>query len=409
VVVGGGPSGSTAAYELARAGHTVLLTEEHPRIGQPVQCAGLVSSRVLDLAGSRDMVLHEVRGATVWSPSMRPLRFAAPETRAYVISREGLDRHLADRAASAGAEVRTGWRFREHHSRDPRGPLKLRFRTPEGEQEVRARLVIGADGVTSEVARSFRLRRPVEILPAYEAEIPVPDSTRDEVEIYLGQRVSPGLFGWWIPDGFGGARVGLAIRPYRDRTARDYFAVLLDRVSRRYGRPTGSPVGIVVAGIPIGTVPHIAGDRVLLVGDAAGQVKPVSGGGIYTGMRGALLASRVAQQALAQDTIQPEDLSPYEDLWKQEFGAEFERALLLRRIFLGLRDEQLERVLEVLSESRLQGTIVAFGDIDFPSHVASQLLRQSPALVSLLPSAVVSLFRRPGRRTPRLDFGAPVS
>src|SRR5208282_1439621 len=111
LVVGAGPAGSTAAHRLASQGHGVLVVEEHPSVGIPVQCAGLVSQRALDLAGSTGMVRTAVRGATVFGPSLGSVSFKAPEPRAFVIDRAGLDLYLADRAAKAGAEYRTSTRF----------------------------------------------------------------------------------------------------------------------------------------------------------------------------------------------------------------------------------------------------------------------------------------------------------
>ncbi len=111
LVVGAGPAGSTVAERLATRGHRVLVVEEHARVGFPVQCAGLVSQRVLGLAASTSMVRTAVRGATVFGPSLGSVSFKAVEPRAFVIDRGALDVHLADRAARAGAEFRTSTRF----------------------------------------------------------------------------------------------------------------------------------------------------------------------------------------------------------------------------------------------------------------------------------------------------------
>ena len=173
LVVGAGPAGSTAAFRLAQAGYRVLAVEEHARVGHPVQCAGLVSRRVLELAGAESTVLREVRGATVFGPSLGSVDFRASEPRAFVIDRAGLDVHLADRAARAGAEYRTATRFDARLGDEP-GAVRVQLRGPDGtSEEVVARLVVGANGVASAVARAFRLRRPVEILPAFEAEFAV--------------------------------------------------------------------------------------------------------------------------------------------------------------------------------------------------------------------------------------------
>ena len=164
LVVGAGPAGSTAAARLAAAGRSVRMVEEHPKVGYPVQCAGLVSQRVLDLAGSTAMVRCAVRGASVFGPSQESIAFRADEPRAFVIDRAGLDVYLADRAARAGAEIRTSTRF-DAVEGESDGRLTVRLRGPDGNPEVvRPRLVIGADGVSSAVARAFRLRRPVDLM-----------------------------------------------------------------------------------------------------------------------------------------------------------------------------------------------------------------------------------------------------
>ncbi len=387
LVVGAGPAGSTAAYELARRGHHVRVVEEHARVGYPVQCAGLVSRRALALAGSEKTVRRAVHGGAVFGPSLRSITFRAAEPRAFVIDRGAWDVELADRAARAGAQFDLGCRFDRRLSEADGRVLVSLTRSDKSVEEVAARLVIGADGVTSAVARAFRLRPPVEILPAFEAEFPSSPGDPDMVEVYLSNTFAPGLFGWWIPDGSGGARVGVAA--HADGTsARHYFDRMMTYLARRFGAPLTNPTGFIASGIPIGTVPKTCSDRVLLVGDSAAQVKPLSGGGIFVGMRCAQIAAEVADRALGADDLIYARLAEYEHRWRAEFAEEFSRALTLRRLFVRLTNADFDRLIDVLRSSDLLETIVAFGDIDFPTHVARKLLGQSPSLLRLFPKAL---------------------
>ncbi|MCI4360646.1 MAG: NAD(P)/FAD-dependent oxidoreductase [Thermoplasmata archaeon] len=401
LVVGGGPAGSTVADRLASAGHDVLVIEEHGRIGYPVQCAGLVSSRVLQLAGSKEFVRAPVHGATVLAPSLRSISFRSTEPRAFVIDRAGLDIALADKAARSGARFETGTRFDGVSASDGKAVRVRATRSDGAPLTIETELVIGADGVASAVARAFRLRRPVEILPAFEAEFPVSPGDPDRVEVYLGNAIAPGLFGWWIPDGAGGARVGVAASA-GPVTARAYYDRLVAQVGRHLGAPLQNPTSFLVSGIPIGTVPKTHGERVLLVGDAAAQVKPLSGGGIFTGMRCAEIAAEVAHAALQAGAPTEAALRPYEERWRGELGEEFRRALYLRKVFLRLTDAELEQIVAALDAGEMRASIVAFGDIDFPSHVARQLLRQSPSLLRLFPKAVGAWLGSSGVAAPDL-------
>jgi digeranylgeranylglycerophospholipid reductase len=164
LVVGAGPAGTTVAHRLATRGHRVLVVEEHPRVGYPVQCAGLVSQRALDLAGSRSFVRIPVRGASVFGPSLEAVHFKAPEPRAFVIDRGALDVALADRAANAGAEFRTSTRF-DARVRSENGRTVVRLTGPDATPvELAARLVIGArspgHSVSVDRSRSFPRSKP---------------------------------------------------------------------------------------------------------------------------------------------------------------------------------------------------------------------------------------------------------
>ncbi|MGI0133120.1 MAG: NAD(P)/FAD-dependent oxidoreductase, partial [Thermoplasmata archaeon] len=236
------------------------------------------------------------------------------------------------------------------------------------------------------------------------AEFPRSPGDPDQVEIYLGNDLSPGLFGWWIPDGGGGARVGVAARA-GSTSARAYFDRLVHHVERRFATSLKNPTAYLVSGIPIGLVPSTSTAHAMLVGDAAAQVKPLSGGGIFTGMRSAEILADVAHAALTENDVSARSLARYDVAWRDVLGEELSKALYLRRLFTRLTDADLERIVDALQGAEIAASIVAFGDIDFPTHVARQLLRQSPSLLRLFPKALSALRASGASLAPELDFG----
>ena len=222
----------------------------------------------------------------------------------------------------------------------------------------------------------------------------------DYVHVFVGHELAPGWFGWIIPTGetSGGAtharlagrqvRVGIgttgAVKPvvaYRRLAAA--FPELFSRleVSRMYGGT-----------IPLTFAPRSFDDHALLVGDAAGQVKPFSGGGIYTSLVAARHAAGTVRQAFERDAFGAKSLASYERGWKREIGRELRRSWHLRHFGLAMSGAQIERVVRALQSPGLRSLADSHADIDYPSRVLLRLARSLPALANLGAVTV----RRPG-------------
>jgi digeranylgeranylglycerophospholipid reductase len=166
VVVGAGPVGAHTAGAVAGAGFSVLLVEEHERVGEPVQCAGLITTRVFDIVPeTKGAVLNKVSGARIFSPSGKTLEIGGDRTRAVVIDRAEFDRAVAAQAADRGAEILTGRRVKDIGRHDF-WELDL-----GGGEVVRARLLVGADGYGSLVRRRLGLNEPSFLLNGYGEEL----------------------------------------------------------------------------------------------------------------------------------------------------------------------------------------------------------------------------------------------
>jgi geranylgeranyl reductase family protein len=296
VVVGAGPAGSAAARAAAREGAKTLLLEEHPRVGLPVHCSGLLSAtgvREADLPRYRTRLAYH--SVSVRGPGGASLEARSAAPKAFTVDRHTFDPALADTAADAGAELWTSAQAlslsTSNGAETPRAVLDVRR---DGERRtLTAGAAVVCDGLKSALARQVGLPPPRFALPAAQVEVPYEPMNGDGVELYLGRDVAPGFFGWAIPLEDGTARVGLAATG-EPKARLERFLTHHPEVSRRLAGPVRSGF---TYGIPLGFPPATVKGPVAVAGNAAGQVKPTSGGGIYLGMACGAMAGRAAARA----------------------------------------------------------------------------------------------------------------
>lgn len=384
-VVGAGPAGSRTARDLARGGLRVALLEEHRRVGIPSHCSGLISPRTLGEAQiDPDAIIHRITGAFLHAADGAQVALGGGHPRAVVIDRVAWDETLCQQALAAGADMLRGRAVAV--SRDA-GGVRLRVDTDGRSRTLSARLVVGADGAHSRVARCLGLSGPKEKVHCLGVEGRLRTPREDFVHVFVGRALAPGWFGWIIPTGEGVVRAGIGsvdgLKPIQCyRRLREAFPALFAALEprRMYGGT-----------IPLSFAPRSYADNVLLVGDAAGQVKPFSGGGIYTGLVAARHAAAAALAAFAADDLSARRLAAYERGWRREIGRELVRSRRLRRAGLALDDDDMGRVVRALDAGPLNDIAVRHGDIDYPSRALLRLARSLPALGTL--AALVA--RRP--------------
>lgn len=379
VVVGAGPAGSTAARLLA-AHHEVLILEEHKNPGEPLQCAGLVTGRGVP-AFARGCVIGAVRGARIHSPLGFALTLEGRAPKAYVIDRAEFDRTLFHKAVDEGAVPMLSASVTAL-SQAQEG-VRLDVRTEEGLRHLSASVVVGADGYRSACRRSAALPPPKHMLTGIQVELKGVVVDPDYVELYLGEEVAPGFFAWAIPAG-DLVRVGLCTWDSAHPPA-----AYLKRLLRRPEFAKGRRVSAASGKIPIGPGRTAVKCRVALVGDAACHAKPLSGGGVFTGIRGAELCARAVAQALEEGSASA--LAAYDALWKDEFGRELVRAFRIRKVFLKLSDEKLDKALRIFAEPDIKALLESKGDIDYPASLSSAVLKLAPKLAQFSPQLIESL------------------
>ena len=312
-VVGAGPAGSRFARQAAAADRDVIVFEQGT-IGEPLACSGHVSLDIWEYApeGARDELFqNEITGARFHldGPGSPAYPFYKDGPVSNAIDRVGLDEALATAAEKAGADVRdnhtvTGVTERADY-------VSLTVSGPDDPFEIEARMVAGCDGPRSRVRRSLDLPEPDELLHGVLGFDPEPDHS-DFVDVHL---TVPKFFAWRIPRGDAGVEYGLAAPPGEDVPERfDELVAGYDASIDR--RCSGA--------IPIGPPDRTTTDRGFLIGDAAAQTKPFTGGGILYGMTAADIAAN------AIDPDDPTTLQTYERQWRRELRRDQQLGQLVR-------------------------------------------------------------------------------
>ncbi|MGB3907214.1 MAG: NAD(P)/FAD-dependent oxidoreductase [Methanomethylovorans sp.] len=383
IVVGGGPVGSTAARYASEEGAKVLLIEEHAFIGSPVGCTGLLSTRAVkecDVQPLDDFVLNSVRGAYVHPPTEKPLPIDGGKTKAYVVSRKMFDRTLFRMAADAGVDVML--RTRAIGMRLSKSRQTLSVLEKGNLQNIQTKVIIAADGVRSNMAKMAGLGNVQRIMPGIQIEAPYRSDDPDFVELFVGSK-APGFFAWTVPVDEHVSRIGLATDSINGPDTNECLQWLLQHHPHIAARYRSGRTDMVVGGIPIGYLRRTYADGIMVVGDAAGQVKPTSGGGIYTGALCAKIAGKVA--ASLDEDASAGNLQQYEKQWKSSIGKELNIGMKIHDFIKGLSDSELDELLCAMNTPPIVNTIREYGDMDHPSILIRKMLdpRRSLHMVKL--------------------------
>lgn len=374
IVAGGGPIGSYAAYRLAGTGHKVMVLERKQRMGEPVCCAGIIGQECVNSFAIEDnVILKRVNSARLFSPSGGLLRPWREETQACILDRVAFDMAMAGQAQEKGADYLLDSLVKDIAIE----PDEVRVEASRLGKRVNfeAKAVIIACGFGSGLTEKLALGRVGDFTTGAQAEVATVGL--DEVEVYFGKEIAPGFFAWLVPVSPRVARVGLMSRRNAGIYLRKWIASLVaqERIVPSEAEP-------LYGGIPLKSLPRTYGERLLVVGDAAGQVKPTSGGGIYYGLLCADIAANVLHQALEEGNLSAKSLSRYEQRWKQRLGRELRIGYWARKLFERLSDQQIDRIFEIVKANGIDEALLKAKDLSFDWHSQTVLKLLGHQLVS---------------------------
>ena len=370
-VIGAGPAGLIAARSLAAAGHDVVVLEEHEQIGVPVHGTGLLGlDAFTELDLPRHTILSTASAARFFGADGSSVFVDAGHVRAAIVDRAAFDAALADGSRVAGAELRAGARVRSITVAADRVLVR-----GDGERAaVDARACVLACGASYRFNRALGLGVPRAYIQS--AQLEASFDGPDHVEVFLGRSVAPGGFAWTVPfvrDGQRCNRVGLMC----DERASALFGRFAQAIRARHGVegvPWQQPRTKI---LPLAPVAKTYASRLLAVGDAAGLVKPTTGGGIYYSLLSGEFAAEVLDDRLRTDSLSEPHLRDYEDRWRSRLGPEIRIGLKFRALASRLSDRAIDSLVELARIDGLIPLLKQTADFNWHGTSALALLRHA--------------------------------
>lgn len=373
-IVGAGPAGCYLGKLLAQEGLEVAIVEEHGEIGDPVCCAGIVGVRGLKELGIKPgkWVLERLKRTVIFPPSGEPVEIGRGKLEAVVVDRAEFDRALGTEAAEAGAN----FLLKTRCVGVKLGKEQTLLLEGASGGELKTRLVVGADGPASVVARGAGLSKPGGETRCAQVEC-LTNVRHDTAEIYLGRKFAPGFFGWAVRAGET-SRIGLGATEGNPAMLLRSFLMDHPVISRKFSE--SRILSSCAAPIPAPFSSKVYSDGVLLVGDAAGHVKPLTGGGIYMGLSCARIAAPVVAEALRKEPSK-KALQAYERGIKKKFGMEVELGLRARRAFCQMSDDDLNVMVGLLRDEEVRKIVSENFDFDNHGKLLRALLAKAPGIL----------------------------
>jgi geranylgeranyl reductase family protein len=371
LVVGAGPAGLSAARTLAGEHLRIAVFEEHPMIGEPVHCTGVIGLQAFDeLDLPRDTICATTHKARFRGHDGRAIDVEGEDLAAAVIDRGRFDRALADRARDAGTAIFCGARVQA--IRVSERSVTVTVRSADGEEsDVVARSCVLACGAQYRFNRQLGFGIPRAYLQS--AQMETPFAPVDAVEVDLDRALAPQGFAWLVPFRRGAdsmARIGLMASDGAGTRFNEYTT----RLARRHGALTTRSRPRLKL-LPLAPVRRTHGDRVLAVGDAAGLAKPTTGGGIYYSMLSGQLAGEVLAEGLKKDTLDAAALRRYETRWQARLGAELRAGLAFRTLAARFDDRAVSALLDLAAVDGIIPLLRRTADFNWHRGAALALLR----------------------------------
>lgn len=370
VIIGGGPVGIYTSIRLARSGLHILVVEEDAYIGRPRFCTGLISKEAfVRFCLPKEAIENEFHSARIFSPLGSQLCLDTRGIQVYVTDRTIFDQGLYQQAKGLGVKFLLdchclGFKINDNY-------VEERIALDGTETIIKSQAAILATGIKYNLHRSLGLKPPENFLDCSQTQ--VEGEADGEIEIFLGNSVAPHSFAWIVPLAEKKLRIGVST----DKNSPLFLKALLKNLQKngRIKYKEGN-YDIIRRPIPLGTLKNTALNRILVVGDAAGQVKPTTGGGIYFGLLCADLAAQTLIDAFKKKDFSHNFLRRYEINWKKKIEFDLTMGLYLRKLISHFNDRQIEELVRFCSQNSIRMLIEKHADFNHHGRFIRELIKR---------------------------------
>ncbi|MCK4365993.1 MAG: NAD(P)/FAD-dependent oxidoreductase [Thermoplasmatales archaeon] len=390
VVVGSGPAGSITARFAAKTGAKVLIIERRQEVGVPVLCGEGISKKIdeWNMLESRRWIAGDMEGARIYSPDRTCVTLSAEQAgneTGYVVYRDIFDQELARLAARDGAKIMMNTQATDL-LKDKDKIKGVKVKHFDEEFEIEADIVVGADGVESKIGKWAGINttlKPKDLETCAQYTLTNIDCKDAYCDFYLGKQIAPGGYVWVFPKGKDVANVGIGILASLSESG--MAKKLLDNFIANEPRlQKGEPIRFLAGAVPVtNPVETTVQDNLLLVGDAARHVDPITGGGLTHCLEGGKIAGETIGMAVEKQQFDQETLSVYETGWKEAFAKKIKRNYMVKEILLDMDDKTLNMLADSLKD-------VKFDEISTLGLIKALVLKHPTLLMRLRPLMKVS-------------------
>lgn len=383
--IGGGPASAFASLEILRRGNEVEIFEKDRSIGMPISCAGLISVSGFKKLGIKvpdDCIQHKVKGSIFYSPSGYIFEVKRKQDQAYVVDRAKFDKFLVDQVQEQGGKVHLNTKVTSL-IKDKGKIAGLMLQEGKISRRIDTKVVIDGEGVKAKLIKEAGLQPPYRsrIVPAVQYDMNNLRIDEDFVEIYLGRKIAPGFFAYIIPTSDSSARVAVGSNFGKPKDYIEYFIKKHPIASKKLkdGTIYKRGGGWIILGGPIKKT-YMAG--FMGIGDAVGQVKATTGGGVVFGGLCAKIAGKIAAEAITQNDFSENMLKNYQKEWQRLYLRELRLMKLMRLVINSVPDIMLDELFASIIKQKIPRIIEEFGDMDMQGNLIKRVLF-SPKIIQI--------------------------